>query len=186
MKKWFRKSFMYRWLVSFLTWFGDLRIDFDPPATKAKHLRRLMVLAEPGDVLCRKFDCYVDSIFIEGEYTHSGILTHKDKIIHSIAEGVIRDDILDFVLNTDGFILLRPKYDSESNARSAVTFAENHVGRPYDFLFQKEEKESFYCHELTARSLGSGSVVIRPKKDIIYASDIMSSCRVIYESDEDK
>lgn len=186
MKQWIRKSFLYGWLVSFLTWFGDLRIDFDPPATRAKHFRKLMKLAEPGDVLCRKYDCYIDSMFIEGEYTHSGILSHKDRIVHSMAEGVISDDILDFVVDTDGFILLRPKYDSENNARSAVQFAENHIGRPYDFLFQRDESGSFYCHELTSRSLGAGNIQVLPSKDIIYASDIMRYCRVIYESDMDK
>lgn len=185
MKELIRKSFLYKWLVKFLTWFGDLRIDFDPPATRARHFRKLMKLAEPGDVLCRKYDCYVDSIFIEGEYTHSGILTHKDKIVHSIAEGVKSDDILDFVLDTEGFILLRPKYETEQNVINAVSFAESQIGKPYDFLFEKSEEDSFYCHELTSKSLAAGGLVITPKKDIIYASDFFNRCNIVYESDED-
>lgn len=185
MKTWIRKSFLYRWLAKFLTWFGDIRIELEPPATRARNFRKLMSLAEPGDILCRKYDCYLDSVFIEGEYTHSGILSHKDQIIHSIAEGVEKIDILDFVLDTEGFILLRPKYDTENSIACAVKFAENQLGKPYDFLFEKKESETFYCHELTAKSLGAGGIVVSPKKDIIYASDFLPICRVIYESDKD-
>lgn len=185
MKQWIRKSFLYKWLAKFLTWFGDIRIDFDPPATRARNFRKLMKLAEPGDILCRKYDCYVDSLFIQGEYTHSGILTHKDKIVHSIAEGVKSDDILDFVLDTEGFILLRPKYDTEQSVMSATKFAENQIGKPYDFLFDKKEKDTFYCHELTAGALGAGNLIVKPKKDIIYASDLFPLCNVVYESDKD-
>jgi len=185
MKRWIRKSFLYRWIAKFLTWFGDIRVDFDPPATRARHFRKLLKLAEPGDVICRKYDCYVDSVFIEGEYTHSGILTHKDKVTHSIAEGVVSHDVLDFVLDTEGFILLRPKYNSEQNVINSTKFAENQIGKPYDFLFDMREKDSFYCHELTAGALGAGNLKVTPKKSIIYASDIFPLCNVVYESDKD-
>ena len=145
----------------------------------------MMKLVEPGDILCRKYDCYLDSVFIEGEYTHSGIITHKDKIIHSIAEGVEKIDVLDFVLDTEGFIVLRPKYDREQNVMNVVSFAENQIGKPYDFLCEKKESETFYCHELTAKSLAAGGIVIQPKKDIIYASDFFPVCKIVYESDKD-
>lgn len=185
MKKLIRKSFLYRWLASFLTWFGDIRIELEPPSTRARHFRKLLKLVEPGDVLCRKYDCYLDSFFIEGKYTHSGILTHKDKIIHSIAEGVEKIDVLDFVLDTEGFVLLRPKYENEHNVINSVKFAENNIGKPYDFLFDKNENESFYCHELTAKSLAAGGIVIPPKSNIIYYEDLLSKCNIIYESDKD-
>lgn len=185
MKNWIRKSFLYKWLAKFLTWFGDIRVDLEPPATRARHFRKMMKLVEPGDILCRKYDCYLDSVFIEGEYTHSGIITHKDKIVHSIAEGVEKIDVLDFVLDTEGFIVLRPKYDQEQNVINATKFAEDQLGKPYDFLFEKKESDTFYCHELTAKSLAAGGIVVKPKKDIIYASDFLPLCRVIYESDQD-
>ena len=94
-------------------------------------------------------------------------------------------DVLDFVLDTEGFIVLRPKYDREQNVMNVVSFAENQIGKPYDFLFEKKESETFYCHELTAKSLAAGGIVIQPKKDIIYASDFFPVCKIVYESDKD-
>jgi uncharacterized protein YycO len=185
MKNWIRKSFIYKLLARFLTWFGDIRIELTPPATRARHFRKLLTLVQPGDVICRKYDSYLDSIFIPGEYTHSGIVTHKDTMIHAIAEGVERIDVLDFVLDTEGFILLRPRYDREINVMNTVIFAENQVGKPYDFLFEYGESETFYCHELTAKSLSAGGIPILRKNRIIYANDIIPRCRVIYESDTD-
>jgi len=185
MKQWIRKSFIYKLLAKFLTWFGDIRVELKPPATRARHFRKLLTLVEPGDVICRKYDSYLDSMFISGEYTHSGIVSHKETMIHAIAEGVEKIDILDFVLDTEGFILLRPKYDREQNVINALSFAEKQLGKPYDFLFEKEEENTLYCHELTAKSLSAAGLVVFPQKNIIYANDIIPLCRVIYESDKD-
>lgn len=185
MKQLIRKSFIYKILARFLTWFGDLRVELDPPSTRARHFRKLLKLIEPGDVICRKYDCYLDSLFIEGDYTHSGLVTHKDKLVHAIAEGVEKIDVLDFVLDTEGFVLLRPLYAKEENVMNSVEFAEKNIGKPYDFLFDKNENSSFYCHELTAKCLAAGGIVIIPAKKIIYYPDISAKCKVIYESDKD-
>ncbi len=172
-----RRSFIYKLWTRFLTKFGDLMIATEPPKVKAAHIRELLKLAKPGDVMCRKYTYYFDSYFIKGKYTHSGVIIDSENMIHAIAEGVGKIDIIDFMKDADGFILLRPVLTNFSGMKS---FLESKIGVPYDFIFKKD-RDAFYCHELTWNALQEGGVQLAPKDDIIYAEDIIKICSIIYE-----
>ena len=182
MKKWFRQSVFYKWWSLFLTRFGDIMMATEPPKVKACHLRELMKVIQRGDVICRKYTYYLDSHFIKGAYSHSGFCLSSEEMIHAIAEGVGKIDVLDFTKDSDGFIILRPTYKSEDHLRRACAFALEQDGKPYDFLFDKKEKSAFYCHELTYNILNIAEIVILPKDKVIYADDIISRCTIIYET----
>lgn len=172
-----RRFILYKLWTRFLTWFGNIMIATRPPKVKAVHIRKLLSLAQPGDIMCRKYTYYLDSYFIRGKYTHSGIIIDNDNMIHAVAEGVGKIDIIDFMKDADGFILLRP---AVNDFRKMKDFLERKIGIPYDFIFKKD-RDAFYCHELTWNALQEGGAQLPPTDEIIYAEDIMKVCRVIYE-----
>jgi len=163
----------------FITKIGDIYFATEPPKVRAEHIRRLLDLVQPGDIMCRRYVYYLDTYLIPGKYSHSGVVEDNKNMIHSIAEGVQNIDIIDYVKDCDGFILLRPKAD----ATKVIDFAKHQIGKPYNFLFSLKEKSSFYCHELTYYSLAAGGlqIVLSGRQRAIYASDIINSCEKIYE-----
>lgn len=81
-----------------------------------------------------------------------GVYVGDGKIIHAIAEGVSKIDVIDF-LRCDGFCILR---QSDTNlALEAVEYCKSVLGQKgqYDFDF-KDENGSWYCHELGALAYG--------------------------------
>ena len=134
---------------------GDIKVYrypffmvYDPSTflVKGYHTRHVMEVIRPGDVVLRKFRCYLDGFFIPGAYSHSGIYTGDGKVVHAIAEGVEEIDIIDF-LRCDSCCVLRP--DDEKQAALAVERAKAVIGTPYDFDFT-DGTDALYCHELTA------------------------------------
>lgn len=175
---------IYPWL---LTQLGDVMIATSLPDTTGKDIINLMNQVQPGDVVCRRFDCYLDSYFIPGKYTHSGIITSlgngcsQVKIMDSMAEGICEKYLLDFVKNCDGFILLRPKYAGEEAINNALTFARSKNGYPYDFYFDLDDPASFYCHEFTANCLQASGIKV-PHGKYYLAENLIEICDKILET----
>lgn len=190
------KTFLYLKYKQFLTWIGDLYLSTKPPAVRWENVEKLIELAQPGDVICRGYDGYVDGYFIPGEYSHSGIILNSREVIHSVAEGVSSIHLGDFVIDTDRFILLRPVYLNGPNETTdrAIWHCEYNKTQ-YDFSFTEGVKE-VYCHELTADCLAQGGVSV-PKilkkfgiwpitfSKEIYLFDSFKELTKIYEFKED-
>jgi hypothetical protein len=149
-----------------LTMFGDIKVFrrplfavYDPTdyGVTGWDCRRFSDLAEPGDVVLRGYDGYLDGFFIPlgvSGCSHSGVCIGDD-VVHSVAEGVSRCDVLDFI-RADRAVLLKPVDDSVRD--EAVRTALSLVGCPYDFDFETEDSEikngvgaRYYCHEFTRR-----------------------------------
>lgn len=119
----------------FLTIFGDIKVFpypmfmvYDPGSYKMKgeDVRALLDQIQPGDILLRGYDNYLDGKFIGGSFSHAAFYygdcgesdrdkagaAHKDAahrktgqekfkvgkqmVVHSIAEGVLMEDLLTF------------------------------------------------------------------------------------------
>ena len=144
-----------RW---FLTIFGDIKIFrwpffvvYHPTSfkVKGKDTREIMSLLQPGDVVMRAYINYLDGYFIPTGSTrcsHSGVFIGDNTIVHSIAEGSISDDIIDFC-RADRIVILRPVSGQEWAIEHARKCAANNV--EYDFDFQPDSGR-YYCHEFSA------------------------------------
>lgn len=176
-----------------LTWFGKVQFQTKPPRVRAVHCRQASELAQPGMVICRRYDAYLDGHFIPGDYSHSGIVeNHKVLIgepctvIHAVAEGVERIDLLDFIKDADGIALLQFE---ALDVDKTINFARSCIGKPYDFKFSIGDKgRSMYCHELSARSLDHGGHTIAPMLKMgreIYTYESLETypaARLVYEA----
>lgn len=149
---------MLQWLKrTFLTILGDIKVYkfpffmiYDPSTFKVKgyHTRQAMDLLKPGDIVLRRYRMYLDGWFIPGKYSHTGVYVGDGKIIHAVAEGVSKIDVIDF-LRCDGFCILRQ--GDTDNALNAVEYVKSVLGQKgqYDFDFN-DENGTWYCHELGA------------------------------------
>jgi uncharacterized protein YycO len=145
-------------------------------------MRAAADMIQAGDIVLRKYTYYLDSYFIKGEYSHSGIATSEKNVMHAVAEGVCRVDFFDFIKDSDGFMILRPVYKEEQRPQ-AILKALMLEGKPYDFIFNTKSKNAFYCHELTNYCLRAAGLNVQPEGKIIYASDFIKAFDVAYEAD---
>lgn len=154
------KKSLYRIWSKFLTVFGDIRYSKYPPflfyddvnfAVSGDKIEKIMNIIEPGDVVLRGFDSYIDSLFIKSskKYSHAGVYVGGDEIIHAIAPNVSKDHLIDFC-HCDRIAILRPSKDVENGINTAKKFYEEKVD--YDFIFSEQGvgKSSLYCFELAA------------------------------------
>ena len=85
----------YKYWSLFLKILGDIKIfkyplwiQYSPDEYDYKvhgeQLRVLIAQLKPGDVVLRKYSCYLDNYLIPGEFSHSGIYVGGNKIIHAI------------------------------------------------------------------------------------------------------
>jgi uncharacterized protein YycO len=153
-------AYIYGRYSQFLTWIGDQMVATEPPKTKAEQILKMMDLIVPGDVICRKYVYYLDSILIPGEFSHSGIVIDSTKMVHSIAEGVQYINPIDFIKDTDGFIICRPDYKTKEDTILSLNRAIWHINNhtQYDFTFNDPSK--YYCHEFTCDCLSRAGIII--------------------------
>lgn len=133
---------------------GKVQVSFSPPKILASHCRRAQELAAPGVIVARRYDAHLSSYMIPGTYSHSGVCESSQYMIHAVGEGVERIDILDFVKDTDGFILLKPRDPFDLDV--AINWLRQQIGKDYDFKFNGEDASSLFCHETTAGFCNEG------------------------------
>lgn len=141
----------------FLKWFGNVRFYKGPffiiltgettYKIKGHHTREIVEVLKPGDILLRRYDTYLSSVLIPGYWSHVAIYVGDDKVVHAVGEGVVSEDILAFT-RCDDIVVLRSM--DEVLATNAVEKAHKELERKaqYDFEFDLEEADKFYCSEL--------------------------------------
>lgn len=153
-------KFRYRLQKAIFRFIGDIKwagilhpfwftINAKTFLLKGKHYRTLEPLIQPGDIIIRRFEGYIDKVLIPGWWNHAGIYVGKiegkdHKIVHAISDGVIVDDLIDF-MRTDHMIVLRAP---EGHQEEAVRRAKAAIGSDYDFAFDFNETLRFSCTEL--------------------------------------
>jgi len=156
---------------------------------KGKHYRKVEPLIKPGDIVIRRFEGYVDKWLIPGWWNHAGLYIGptKDgehKVVHAISDGVIIEDLIDF-MRTDHMIVLRAPcfYRGE-----AIERAKKAVGSEYDFAFEFSNKLRFSCTELIGHCYDTLIIGdIRFGRETIIADDIINSpgLKVVWDSRKD-
>lgn len=105
-------------------------------------------ILQPGDIVLRGYDHYLDSHFIDGDYSHGSICTKTDEITHAVSPKVCTIHPIEF-MECDRICILRPK--DKTLVQQAIDNAKKFVGTPYDFGFNTGDSEEVYCFELVAR-----------------------------------
>ena len=148
---------LYKLWSVFLIWFSKIKVlkfgmlpilasDQDPYVVTGHDILQIMELIEPGDVLLRGYDKYLDGKFIPDEhgYSHGAIYVGKNEVVHAASPFVHSISIIDFC-QCDRVMVLRPMYGSEDAVKKAMSL----LGKPYDFNYESTD-ERLYCFELVA------------------------------------
>lgn len=151
------KRFLYKIWSMFITQFGNIKVFkfpmffvYDPSTFKidGQHVLEALRCLEPGDIILRGFDNYLDGYFIDDPngYSHGGIYIGDDKIVHAVAPHVCEIHVLDF-MQCDRICILRPSKYKKAAIAKAKKFVQDKI--EYDYMFQ-DNTSSLYCFELCA------------------------------------
>ena len=101
---------------------------------------------KPGDIVLRMYKHKLTQGIIPGFYSHAGLYIGDNTIIHSIKDGVVKTTVYDFS-KCDGLAIIRPKATDE-NIAEAIRYANEQVGKAYDYFFDFDNEETYSCTEL--------------------------------------
>ena len=141
---------------------------------KGHHEREIMDLLEPGDVLLRRYNHYLGSIFIPGYWSHVAIYVGEDKVIHMLGNGIAKEDILTF-MRTDDMVVLRST--DAAMIKGAIIKAQEYfeLGIGYDYNFDFVDKSKMSCTELVNTCYESPGFDNRKNKKYILPDDFLNS-----------
>lgn len=149
------KKFLYKLWSKFLTTFGEIKIFkfpmflvYDPHyfSVGGEQVLDIISILEPGDIILRGYDNYLDGCFIPDplSFSHGALYIGNGKIIHAVAEGVSETNVIEFT-RCDRIAIFRPKRYQKRAISRAKKFLKNKT--PYDFGFNNSVS-SLYCFEL--------------------------------------
>jgi len=148
-----------RWMIEFT---GHTMLHNRPPwfvyrpdihRIKGRHVRWVLKMVSEGDILLRRFDGYLNTIFTPGFYGHAGGYVGDDQMVHAMSQGTISEDILNFC-RADAICILGVKVSDEEKALAVQRLkeaAEKNI--PYDFDFSRKNKTA-YCTERVDMAYG--------------------------------
>lgn len=151
------KRLLYKVWSKFLTFFGDIKIFrfpmfvvYDPDYFQmtGEKILEVMEMLEPGDIILRGYNHYLDGCFINGDYSHGAIYIGDGTIVHAVAPKVCKINAVEF-MECDRIAVYRPKKYRRGAVRIAKGFLRDEIG--YDFAFDAKDSSSLFCFELAAK-----------------------------------
>ena len=145
-----------RWMIEFT---GHTMLHNRPPwfvyrpdihKVRGADVRRILDTVEPGDILLRRFDGYLNTIFTPGFWGHAGLFVGNNQIVHAVSQGTISEDILNFcradaVCVFSVVNLTHPKPQIRLAVDRAIAAADENIDYDFDF---SGLNETYYCTEL--------------------------------------
>lgn len=129
---------------------------------------------EPGYIILIRKEWQLSNLFIPGKWKHAAFCNDQNYAIEAVGEGVRRVFISDLLQNSDNFCVLKPIFCSKDDIKTATLWAENQVGKPYDFRFEGCNR-AFYCTELIVHAYSFCKGFIMPRRrflgDFLYFAD---------------
>lgn len=149
---------------------------------KGPHQREIMDCVQPGDILLRKYNHYIGSVFISlisGTYwSHAAVYVgdyngEPGRVIHLVSNGATNEDILTFT-RCDNIAVLR--CDDDEYIKTAIIRAKQHYeqGTEYDYMF-RPGNDTFYCSEFVMDCYDKATFYDRVSDKIIYPEDFLKS-----------
>lgn len=128
-------------------------VSYKPNFHKLKgyQIREVLETLQSGDILLRRYDGFLNTIFTPGFWGHAAIYMGSNLISHAIGEGIVIEDILDFC-RTDHICIMRFKDNNTDIILEILRRAENILKEDaknnieYDYMFESGNN-SYYCTE---------------------------------------
>jgi hypothetical protein len=138
---------------------------------KGPHLRQILDVIQPGDILLRRYDHYLGSLLIPGYWSHVAIYVGDGKVVHMLREGITEEDILTFT-RCDNILILRSKNSGLIKSAIEYTKKELSLNVQYDYDF-KADNEELYCCELVYNAFNKPPYNVEHKYSYILPDDFL-------------
>lgn len=109
-------------------------------------VRKILNIVESGDILLRRFDQYLNTMFTPGFWGHAGVYVGENQVVHSVSAGCIEEDVLNFC-RADAVCVLKVIRRAGVPAAIERAKAIAEMGVPYDYDFAGDNR-TYYCTEL--------------------------------------
>jgi len=150
-----RTPLFKRIAANVMFWLGTTKFAFRHCLlTRADHKKALRIL-QKGDIVLVGAHRKMSTVFIPGPVTHSLLAMNKKKLIHAIGDGVAEKKFTQLFHEYDTLMIVRPEIPDKKKKDiiyEAIKFAKKQMGKPYDFVFNYEEKDTFFCTQLISDS----------------------------------
>jgi len=140
------KDKLIAWAADIRIYFGGIILFGDSHyQIKGHHMREILGILEPGDVLLRRYSHYIGSLLVPGYWSHAAFYSGDDDVIHMLGKGITKEDILTF-MRCDDIGILRCKNNNliQPAIGKAEELHEQKIGYDYDF---KCDNKNLYCSE---------------------------------------
>lgn len=183
-------STLRKWLKKPLDWLSEVQIVSHPlwlvtgpvhNKVKAEHIRQVLSVVRQGDIIFRRQERALGTKVIPGYFSHVGIVKNKTTVIHAVSVGVVEEDILDF-LRTDACAVLH--IPDAALRRKAANKAKSCLGKPYDYIFDSDDKRALYCTELAMYCYPDVVPKRKQKQDAVSPDDLLTleGCLKLYDT----
>lgn len=139
-------------VASFSKVAGKIHAPFTHKRMTSEDYRSMKALMKPGDILITSTRGELTTILIPGFWSHNAIVVDENSCVEAIGLGVVKTDLIDFILTRDYAVLMRPKNMSDEQLQKVADFTISKIGAMYDYEFESDN-EQFYCSELAYRGL---------------------------------
>ena len=147
----------HRWLCDtlrpFLKWASGKHLPFTHKLITGKEYYKALPFLKPGSILLTKIRGDLTSLIIPGYWSHAAIYAPQtlgninEFVIEAEGPGVVRTDLVSFLLSKDYFMILEPVGIPDEVMGAAADLAVKQLGKPYDYEleFKLANPDSFYC-----------------------------------------
>lgn len=169
---------LYRTKSGIVGWFGNIKVYKHPffillghvaYKIKGEHVREIINVLEPGDILLRRYDHYISGLMIPGYFTHGAVYVGDNNVVHLLGGGITTEDILIFT-RCDDIAIIRCTDPTLVKEALAQTNRQVAKGVEYDFDFNTDSPDRLYCTEFTAYIYQYPKMIHR-KKGLILPDD---------------
>ena len=114
---------------------------------KGFEIRKIIDSMKEGDIILRRFNGYLNTIFTPGFWSHAALVISNKTVIHALASGVVKEDIIDYC-RTDNICLIRRKNITDEEIEKIIRIANGMIidNIQYDFDFS-DNNGKVYCTE---------------------------------------
>lgn len=172
----------------FVDFFGGIKIYYggivffgsSTYKIKGPEMRIILSLLKPGDVLLTRKDHYVSNFFIKGKFSHAGLYVGNNRVIHVTTDGIVNQDILGF-MRADALAISRPKDNTTTKTAIERAYTQLTKEIQYDYDFDKDSPEEFYCSEFTDYCYSYKIRDSLPKNTTFIYPDVYASTSEFFE-----
>lgn len=131
-------------IVKFL---GNLYLPFTRKKLTIKDCASILNQCQNGDILLSATKGEFTYLMTPSKWKHAAIICRNDYVVEATSKGVVYTNIIEFILKKDKICLLRANWCDANIRQLASSFAQELVGKPYDYEFY-QNNGAFYCSEL--------------------------------------